>query len=468
MTYDLEYKFRTMKKSGISILIADDDVNIRNSLVELFMSMLSEKKINIAEADNGTAAIAMLEKNDYDVLLLDLDMPGLSGMDVLRQLKAHDIQTEIIILTGHSAMSTAVEAIKIGAYDYLTKPFNADELITVVEKAHEKSMLLRENILLRTQIKKQSEAKKIITASPLMFELLENVRKIANSDFPVLISGESGVGKELIAKAVHDQSERAEGPFITINCGAIPDNMLESELFGYEKGAFTSAYGRKLGLLEIANEGTLFLDEIVELPLHLQAILLRVFETGKFFRIGGTKEIMVNVRFTCATNKDLKAEVEKGNFREDLFYRINALPICIPPLRERKEDIPLLIENFVKNNPAFKDKRFSKNVLNALAGYSWPGNVRELQNIIHRTLLLSQNDIIELSDLPIDLYMGREKDIKRLEDIEKEHIIKVLKEVGGQRGKAAEVLGISTKTLYRKLLDYGIKKAVPVKNTLKD
>lgn len=468
MTYDLEYKFRIMKKSGISILIADDDVNIRRSLFELFMNMLSEKKINIAEADNGTTAIAMLDKNDYDVLLIDLDMPGLNGMDVLRQLKAHDIQTETIILTGHAAVSTAVEAIKIGAYDYLTKPFNADELITVVEKAHEKSILLRENILLRTQIKKQSETRKIITANPLMFELLENVRKIANSDFPVLISGESGVGKELIAKAVHDASERAEGPFITINCGAIPDNMLESELFGYEKGAFTSAYGRKLGLLEIANDGTLFLDEIVELPLHLQAILLRVFETGKFFRIGGTKEIVVNVRLISATNKDLKTEIEKGNFREDLFYRINALPIYIPPLRERKEDIPLLIENFINNNPSFKDKRFRKDALDTLSGYSWPGNIRELQNVVHRTLLLSQKDIIESSDLPIDLCMGHEKNIKRLEDVEKEHIIKVLKEVGGQRGKAAEILGISTKTLYRKLLNFGIKKAVPIENTLQD
>ena len=457
-----------MKKSGISILITDDDDKIRSSLFRLFMNSLSEKNLNIAEADSGTAAIALLEKYEYDVLLLDLDMPGLSGMDVLRQLKAHDIQTEIIILTGHATVSTAVEAIKIGAYDYLTKPFNADELITVVEKAYEKRILLRENILLRTQIKKQSETKKIITVSPLMFELLEQVKKIANSDFSVLISGESGVGKELIAKAVHDESERAEGPFITINCGAIPDNVLESELFGHEKGAFTSAHGRKLGLLEIANDGTLFLDEIVELPLHLQAILLRVFETGKFFRIGGTKEIMVNVRFISATNKDLKTEVEKGNFREDLFYRINGLPIYIPPLRERKEDIPLLIENFMKNNPSFKDKRFSKDVLDILSGYSWPGNVRELQNVVHRTLLLSQNDIIESSDFPLDLGMVHKKNIKRLEDIEKEHIMKVLKEVGGQRGKAAEILGISTKTLYRKLLDYGIKKGVPIENALQD
>lgn len=457
-----------MKKSGISILIADDDDNIRKALVGLFMNRLSEKNLYIAEADNGTTAIAMLEKNEYDVLLLDLDMPGPSGMDILRQLKAHDIQTEIIILTGHATVSTAVEAIKIGAYDYLTKPFNADELITVVEKAYEKRVLRRENILLRTQIKKQAETKKIITVSPLMLELLEKVRKIANSDFSVLISGESGVGKELIAKAVHNESERAEGPFITINCGAIPDKMLESELFGHEKGAFTGAHGRKLGLLEIANEGTLFLDEITELPQHLQAILLRVFETGKFFRIGGTKEIMVNVRFISATNKDLKAEVEKGNFREDLFYRINALPIYIPPLRERKEDIPLLIENFIKTNPSFKDKRFSKDVLDTLSGYSWPGNVRELQNVVHRALLLSQNDLIGSSDLPIDLSAGRKKDIKRLEGIEKEHIIKVLKEVGGQRGKAAEILGISTKTLYRKLLDYGIKKGVPIENALQD
>jgi DNA-binding NtrC family response regulator len=289
-----------------------------------------------------------------------------------------------------------------------------------------------------------------------MLEILDHGKMVAVSNFPVLIYGESGVGKELIARAIHDASRRAEGPFIPINCGAIPENMLESELFGHEKGSFTGAYARKLGLLEIAHRGTLFLDEISEMNTSLQGKLLRVIETGTFFRVGGTKEIVVDVKILSATNKDIKSELDKGGFRSDLYYRISTLTLNIPPLRERKEDIPLLVEHTIQTNAGFKNKKFSKEALKVLSEYPWPGNVRELQNVVHRTLLLSKNDIIEPRDLPADLTEGPGVSGRRLEDVEREYILKVLKEVGGQKGKAAEILGVDPKTLYRKLLSYGV------------
>jgi transcriptional regulator with PAS, ATPase and Fis domain len=330
-------------------------------------------------------------------------------------------------------------------------------LKAVLEKAYEKKGLSRENLVLKEQIKRESETQQIITKSPLMFEIFEKVKKVAVSPLPVLVYGESGVGKELIARAVHHESERAGRPFIPINCGAIPETMLESELFGFEKGAFTGAHAKKLGLLEIANEGTLFLDEICELTLPLQGKLLRVIETGLFFRIGGIKEIQVDVKFVAATNKDIKSEAEKGQFRSDLYYRISALALSIPPLRERKEDIPLLIDHVIKNNPAFKGKSIDNEALKMLAEYAWPGNVRELLNVVHRILLLSKSDLIGPEDLPGDLLADSRVSGRRLEDVEREHILKVLKEAEGQRGKAAEILGVDPKTLYRKLLGYGTK-----------
>jgi DNA-binding NtrC family response regulator len=439
-------------KALVKVLVADDDKNLRKVLI----NELSDEGFYADEADNGMKTIDLLEKNEYDVLLLDLNMPGLSGMDVLDKIKDLEIPTEVIILTAYATVSTAVEAMKLGAYDYLTKPFQIEELIAVINKAYEKKELLSENLLLKSQIKRQSIANKIITKNPLMLEILETVKKVAVSDLPVLIYGESGVGKELVAKAIHDTSKRVDKPFIPINCGAIPETMLESELFGHEKGAFTGAYTKKLGLLEIANNGTLFLDEIGELTLQLQGKLLRVIETGSFFRVGGIKEMRVDVKFVSATNKDLKKEVETGNFRPDLFYRITALILRIPPLRERKEDIPLLIEHIIKSNTAFKDKKLSKKALNILSGYTWPGNVRELQNVIHRAFLLSKGDIIGPHDLPSDLISDQRIPIKRLEDVEREHILKVLREVDGKRGKAAEILDVDPKTLYRKLSHYGI------------
>lgn len=436
----------------MKILIADDDRNLRKVLV----NELSEEGFETDDAESGNQARELLEKEDYDVMTLDLTMPGLGGIEVLKWMKTMEMPTEVIILTGNAAVPTAVEAMKLGAYDYLSKPFKMDELKLVIGKAFEKKMLLNENLVLKAGIKRQSEGEKIITKNPSMLEILGNVRKMTGSDLPVLICGESGTGKELIARTVHDVSRRGNGPFIPINCGAIPETMLESELFGYAKGAFTGAFAKKLGLLEIAHHGTVFLDEICELTFPLQGKLLRVIETGKFFKLGGVREVEVDVRFVSATNKNIKGEVDQGHFRPDLYFRISSVTLSIPPLRERQEDIPLLVNHQIEKNPAFKHRRFSEEALKTLSEYPWPGNVRELQNVVHRTLLLSGNDVVEPCDLPADLNATSKASGKRLEDVEREHILKVLKEAGGQKGRAAELLGVDPKTLYRKLIRYGI------------
>jgi len=438
---------------AIKILIAEDDKNLR----EVLVAKLSAENHDVAEAVDGQKALELLQKNEYDVLLLDLNMPVLSGIEVLQKMEYFEIPTEVIILTGDLTRTTAVQAMKLGAYDYLAKPFNLTELSLVIEKAYEKKNLRRENLLLKTQIIRQSEDNQIIAKSPAMMELFETIKKVAQSDFPVLIAGESGTGKELISRSVHRESARAQGPFVAINCGAIPETMIESELFGHEKGAFTGAHTRKPGLLEIAHNGTLFLDEIGDMLLTLQTKLLRVIETGSFYRVGGIRDVKVNVRFVSATNKDLITEMEKGTFRKDLFYRISALTIQVSPLRERPEDIPLLIEHFTSNMPLFKTKRFSGEALKILYGYTWPGNVRELQHVINRILILSKGEVIEPADLPADLTRHQETGSSRLEDVEREHILKILKKTGGQKGRAAEILGIDPKTLYRKLSAFGVE-----------
>jgi DNA-binding NtrC family response regulator len=435
------------------VLLADDDKNIRRVLV----NELSEEGYDVREAENGLRAAELLEQDEYDVFLLDLNMPGIGGMDLLKKMQSQQASAEVIVLTAHATVSTAVEAMKLGAYDFLTKPFKLEELRAVIDKAYEKKKLLRENLLLKTQLKRQSGPQGIITQNSLMYEFLETVRKVSVSDLPVLVFGESGVGKELVARAVHDSSGRAERPFIALNCGAIPETMLESELFGHERGAFTGASEKKMGMLEIADKGTLFLDEVGELPLQLQVKLLRVIESRRFFRVGGVKEVHVDVKFVSASNKDLKAAAEDGKFRPDLYYRISALTLHIPPLRERRDDIPLLIDHYLKHHHSFKQKKFTKEAVAVLARYSWPGNVRELQNLVHRTLLLAPHDLIEECDLPTDLTDCKKASSKRLADLEREHILTVLKELKGQRKKAADVLGIDPKTLYRKLIDYGVK-----------
>lgn len=431
----------------MKILLADDDTNLRRVLG----AELAEEGYAVGQAEYGSKVMEMLEKNDYDVLLLDLNLPDLDGIEILKKIKCSEIPVEVIILTAYGSVSTAVDAMKLGAYDYVTKPFRFEELAAVVEKAYEKKRLLSENFILKTQIRKQSEDHQIITQSSLLLTVLENAKNFALSEFPVAILGESGVGKELIAEIIHRNSRRARGPFIRINCGAIPETTIESELFGHEKGSFTGAHARKPGLIEIANQGILFLDEIGELPYNLQTRLLRVLDSGTFFRVGGTKEVGVDVRFISATNKNLIRALENGTFRQDLYYRLTTLTIHVPPLRDRKEDIPLLLKHFMKTNPIFKNKQISEDALRILSEYRWPGNIRELKNVIYRTLLLSKHDVITPSDLPDDLKLKRTKMGKRLKDLEREHILSVLKEVNGKKGEAARVLGVDPKTLYRKL-----------------
>jgi len=443
----------SMENTNIKVLVVDDEKNLRDVL----QAELSAADFIVAAAEDGDKAFALLEKNEYDVLLLDLNMPGLGGIEVLKRIKSSDIPIEVVILTANATIPTAVEAMKLGAYDYLRKPFDLDELEAVIKKASESGKLRTECVLLKTQLKRQAEEQQLIGDSPAMQELMQTVRKVAPTDYAVLISGESGVGKELIARSLHRESARADGPFIAINCGAIPEPMIESELFGHEKGAFTGACARKLGLFELANNGTLFLDEIGDMPPALQVKLLRVIETARFYRVGGTRELNVNVRVLSATNKDLKAEIMRGVFRNDLYYRITGVTVLVPPLRERKEDIPRFIEHCSGRPQAFKRKRFSAEAMRILTEYAWPGNVRELQNVVQRALLLSKAEVIAPTDLPLDLSGPRRVNAGRLEDLEREHILKALEMAGGHREEAADMLGIHPRTLRRKLAEYGVE-----------
>ncbi len=437
----------------IRVLVVDDEKNFRRVILQ----ELQQQGFAVEEAAGGKEALERVARQEFDVLILDLSMPGMGGMELLRMIKELDSLLEVIILTAHGTISTAVEAVKLGAYDFLSKPFRMEELAAVITKAQEKKELLRQNSLLRARIEREAEPYRIITRNPQFLSILESVRKVARSNLPVLISGESGVGKELIARAIHGASPRSSGPFIPINCSAIPENMLESELFGHEKGAFTGAHIRKLGLLEVANGGVLFLDEVSELILNLQAKLLRAIETGSFFKVGGTRETTIDTRFLAATNRNLEEEAAKRRFRMDLFFRLSALTVVIPPLRERQEDIALLVDHFIQENPEFQKRRFGTESLKVLEKYPWPGNVRELKNIVHRTLLLTDKEVIEPVDLPGSLFTDYRPASRRLEEVEKEHILRVLKETGGRRGEAAEILGMDPKTLYRKMLSYGLQ-----------
>jgi DNA-binding NtrC family response regulator len=440
--------------SGVKLLAIDDD----QTLLQLFRDSFALPKYDLFLASDGSEAISTMGEISPDVVILDLNMPKMKGIEVLREIRAKDDEVEVIVLTGHGTIGDAVEAMRLGAYDFLTKPMTISHLQAIIEKAMEKRNLRRENVLLRRQIESKYAEEEIVWKSPLMGAVLDQVQRYAASDFPVLILGETGVGKELVARAIHSFSPRATEPFVPLNCGAIPDTMLESELLGHEKGAFTGAQVRKQGLLEVASGGTLFRDEIGEMSLSLQGKLLRSLETGRFFRLGGTVEVSVQVRLLAATNRDIEGEVREKKFRADLFYRISTLPITVPPLRQRREDIPLLVRHMTASLPAFRGKVIDDGALEVLADYDWPGNVRELKNVVYRLLLLSQGDRVTADDVSFDpLPRRRETGEKRLEEVEREHILAVLSELGGHRGKAAEALGISQKTLYRKLLAYGYK-----------
>ncbi len=441
---------------AIRVLVADDEKNLR----ELVVRELGRKGHDVEGVGDGDAALARLGEVEFDVVVLDMKMPRREGIDVLRALSTLAEQPQVIVMTGFQDVSTAVEAMKLGAYDYLTKPTRIEELDILVRKAAEKGQLLRDNVALRAHAPGAEPFSGILTSSPRMHEVLRIIERVAPTDSTVLVLGESGTGKELVARAIHDRSTRAERPFVPIHCGALPREVLESELFGHEKGAFTGAISTKPGLIELADGGTLFLDEIGEMEPDSQVKLLRVLETSSFFRVGGTRPRRVDVRVVAATNRDLGDAMRRGEFRQDLYYRINTITVLLPPLRDRPEDVPLLANHFVASNAAYGAKRLSPAGLSALTAYSWPGNVRELQHAIERAVILSKTDEIGREDLPPEIAGETAPPpaaAGSLESMERHHIVSTLRQVGGHRGKAAALLEIDPKTLYRKVLAYGIR-----------
>lgn len=412
----------------------------------------------------GPEALQRIEKEKYDLLITDLKMPDVDGIALLKEVRKKSTDTLVIMITGFSTVESAVEAMKLGAYDYIRKPIDPDELLLVIERALENKMLLNENRLLKEALAGRFSFESIIGRHPGILQVLDLVKKVSQSMSNVIIRGESGTGKELIARAIHHNGPRRKNRFIAVNCGAIPDNLLENELFGHEKGAFTGAYEQKKGLIEAADGGTLFLDEIGNISEPMQVRLLRVIQERSFFRIGGTREVNVDVRFICATNQDIERLVEEGRFREDLFHRLNVITLSLPPLRERRKDIPLLISHFIKKFNHYYGKEIkgvTEDALKVLVNYNWRGNIRELENVIERAMTLMDGDMITVSNLPDYIFERDEtREIKRmiptLREMEKMHILHVLKETGGDRARAAEMLGIDKTTLWRKTRRYGV------------
>jgi len=451
-------------ETQIRVLLAEDERN----LSRILETQLRKRGFDVAVAADGRAAIDALKAEEFDVALVDLVMPEVDGIGVLRKAMELDAPPEVVIVTGNGTVDTAIAAMKLGAYDYLTKPCKVQELDIVVRRAFEKRQLSQENVRLATRLSRREEFPEIVTASSAMEEVLELARKVAGSESAILISGESGTGKELVARAIHRLSTRCDGPLIDINCAAIQENLLESELFGHERGAFTGAMTRKLGLFELADAGTLFMDEIAELAPRLQSKLLRALETGEFFRVGGTQKVSTDLRLVAATNRNLDDEVADGNFREDLYYRINTLTVHIPPLRERREDIPVLVQHFLSEQATANPPELTKETIQTLLEYSWPGNVRELRNIMERLSILRAGEEIRPQDLPRDFTPQRRGDggdtsslvgqSISLEEIERAHIEAVLRRENWHQGRTADTLGISPKTLYRKIREYNLEK----------
>ncbi|NLA98905.1 MAG: sigma-54-dependent Fis family transcriptional regulator [Spirochaetales bacterium] len=450
-----------------SILICDDEKNIRSGLA---MAMELEGYESI-EATDGQDAWDKINKMGVDLVITDLRMPRMSGEDLLRKIIGAYPRMPVIILTGHGTIETAVEAMRSGAVDFFTKPVDLDRLSLVVRKALSDTDLYAEHERLKEevqQLKARNRYDRIIGKSQKMVELMDTVSQVAPTKASVLITGESGVGKELVADAIHELSNRSKGPFIKVHCAALTASLLESELFGHEKGSFTGAGKEKKGRFELADGGTIFLDEIGEIDAQTQVKLLRVLQERQFERVGGEKSITVDVRIVCATNRDLPKEIEKGNFREDLYYRLNVVHLDVPPLRERKDDIPLLMTSFLQQFNSENGRSieaFSNQAKRALLGYEWPGNIRELRNCIESAVVLARTSIIEVEDLPVHIGKAQNASSVSLEvgitlaEAEKQLIISTLASCAGNKTKAAEVLGIGRKTLHRKLQEYHIDEA---------
>jgi two-component system response regulator AtoC len=448
------------------VLVVDDEENLRLVL----RTLLRRHGYEVETAESGEEALGMVDSFGPDVVLTDVRMPKMGGLDLLTTLKAKGNEATVIVMSAYGNMDLALEAMKAGAYDYVQKPFKPDEIVLALRKAEERELLRRENRALRDEIRKEHRFEDILAKSQKMQDIFRTISKIAEYKTTVLVAGESGVGKELVARAIHHRSARRGGPFVAVNCGAIPENLLESELFGHKKGAFTDAVHDRRGLFEEADGGSLFLDEIGELPLALQVKLLRVLEDEKIRRVGDTRDLKVDVRIITATHRDLTAETKAGRFREDLFYRLNVLPILVPPLRDRREDIPILIDHFVARN----NNRLGTSIRGLdtesrrlLFEYPWPGNVRELENTIERAMVLAEGDQIVAQDLPDRLREARdpvqmqlasgELSVKKTMRIIEEILIRrALQKTKGNRTRAAEVLEISHRALLYKIKDYQI------------
>lgn len=447
-----------MKPKDIGILIVDDEASIRNSLSGWFK--MDGYRTEVAE--DAYEALKKLQDDNFDIVLVDIKMPEMDGIELQKRIKEIDRNIITIIITAYATVETAIQAMKDGAFDYITKPIDPDELSRLIKKAIEQKRLIAENIMLRGKIEELQSLDEIIGDSPSMKKVMEMVNTVAETDSTVMIRGESGTGKELIARAIHSKSRRRYFPIVTINCGAYPEGLLESELFGHEKGAFTGAMYQRKGKLEMANKGTLFLDEVGNISLKMQMDLLRVLETKKFTRLGGEKVIEVDFRVISATNRDLEQAVKEGAFREDLYYRLNVFTIFLPPLRERRSDIPLLTHYFIKKFSLSMNKEvreISRDAMNLLMDYDWPGNVRELRNVIERAMVNVKGSRIEVDDLYFSISSPYPKpDGETLEDIEKAHIKKILNKTGWNITKAAEILNIDRVTLYNKIEKYKLRR----------
>jgi DNA-binding NtrC family response regulator len=449
------------------ILVVDDDQSFRFLLVEA----LKKEKYDITSAASGEEALEIFEPGKFDVITLDIKMPGIDGFEVLSRIKKVAPEQMIVIITAYGAQKIAIEAVKKGAYDYFTKPFDIDELRLIISRSLECTRLNRENRQLKEELNKRYHFDEIIGNSGNMLEVFEIMKKVTATDVTVLIQGESGTGKELAARAIHHNSKRSNGPFIKINCAAIPEGLLESELFGHEKGAFTDAVAKKIGRFEAADQGTIFLDEIGDMSLTTQAKVLRVIQEKEFERVGSTQQIKVDVRIIAATNKDLFRAVREEQFREDLYYRINVVNLKLPALRQKREDIPLLFEHFMhKFNKEFNKqiKHVSLEAMELLMKYSWPGNIRELENVLQRAIVLAEKDQITKKDLPfyiqclddevkvktesVDFSKSLIETVKDIvDDVEKQIILKALEKTNWNRTEAAKILKISRKSLFNKM-----------------
>ena len=441
----------------ISILIVDDEESVRDSLLNWFI----EDGYNVRCAENAKIALLMLENESFDIILADIKMPGMDGLEMLRRIKLLKTDSIVIIMTAFATVDTAVQALKDGAFDYITKPFDPDDLSHLIRNASKQISLTEENENLKKKVVSLENVEDLIGNSEVMKRVLKEIESVAQSNSSVVITGESGTGKELVARAIHSNSPRKFFPLVSVHCGALTESLLESELFGHEKGAFTGAMYNRKGRFEMADNGTIFLDEIATISTKMQIDLLRVLETKKFIRVGGNKEISSDFRVICATNRDLKSMVEKGLFREDLYYRLNVVNIYVPPLRDRIEDIPLLVDYFIKkyctsmNRPAVT---IDQSALKRLEEFNFPGNVRELENMIERAIVVGNGRKISLKDLPIEKSVIANS-IESLDDLEKAHIFQILNKYTWNISRAAKALKVDRVTLYNKISKYGLKPA---------